>query len=209
MMPQVLLQLRLYNPKAQPYPYGMKPFKILALLAAISTAYAGTVTKREFTKNGVVYIEEFDTGANGVSTTTTYPKPGQETTTVKTAKTTSGETQTTATTTGPGFKSKVSVVQSKEEQERSKKDSKVFVNAIASCSPFQTVFPHPMMKGENIKIQVHGLANGNCKLTQTMPGGGLQTCLFTEAQRKDVQSTGQEALQSLMANTETCQISGY
>lgn len=65
-----------------------------------------------------------------------------------------------------------------------------------------------MMAGETIKMQVHGISDGKCKFTQTMPGGGLQTCLFTDQHRNEIKANP-KALQTLMQDESVCKITGY
>ncbi len=109
----------------------------------------------------------------------------------------------------PGGQVNISVTQSKDAHAASSKASNEVNDALSTCRPFQTSIPHPMMKDFTIKMQVHGISDGKCKFTQTMPNNGLQTCSFTEQQRNEIKVGGSGALQSLMQNESVCKITGY
>lgn len=120
-----------------------------------------------------------------------------------------GDVKTTTKFKGPNMNGQISVTQTKEQAEAFKKTGEELVNAIGECNSYSSSLPHPMVKGETIKYNVGGTTDDKCKFTQTMPNNGLMTCLLTEAQRRDIKMKGQPALNSLMADTKTCQLSGY
>jgi hypothetical protein len=80
--------------------------------------------------------------------------------------------------------------------------------AVIDCTAFKGSAPHPIMPGETIHLQVHGLVDGKCKFTQSMPNNGLQTCLFTEQHRNELK-TDDKALQKYMMDEKICIITGY
>jgi hypothetical protein len=176
----------------------------LVVLVATSVSFADETVKREFTKNGVVYVEETTIQKNGKSVVT-YPKEEKSSTTTSTdAK---GNVTTRTKSVGPAGKFNISVTQSPAEIEAIGKALGPWLDAIAECRKYRTEVPHPLIPDEKSKIEVHGLVGEKCKFTQTIPGGGLQTCLFSAEQRKQIKATSGRSLQSMMNDEKTCQYS--
>ena len=72
----------------------MKIILSIALLISLNV-HAGTTTKREFIKDGIVYVETTTIEKNGFTSVETLPKKGQDTTTVKQVATKNGGVKTT------------------------------------------------------------------------------------------------------------------
>lgn len=119
-----------------------------------------------------------------------------------------GNVTSTATTEQPGMHSEVTITQTKEENERNGKAMVELMSAITECKPFQNSIPHPMIPGESVKSQVHGLAGDKCKFTQTMPNNGLLSCLFTGEQRSQIKKDAKN-YNTFMMDEKVCQITGY
>ena len=177
----------------------MKQFIWLTLIILISTANAGTLTKREFTKEGVIYIEETVIGENGNVSKSMYPKPGQEK-----PRATLAPPQL-----DPDLLKPLPAGRSKPNYLKTTPQAQALYRAISTCSLYQHSMPHPLVKDFTIEIRVHGLSKGKCKFTQTMPHQGLQNCLFSEQERKDIGAHGEATFQKLMMNKRVCTISGY
>lgn len=79
------------------------------------------------------------------------------------------------------------------------------VNNLIDCRPWETAMD---IDGQVITLKVHGEEkDGTCKLTQTMPDHGLQTCLISKEQRLDIVKNGHDALMGIMGDEDTCTIS--
>jgi hypothetical protein len=129
----------------------------------------------------------------------------------KTSTTTTDAADNVTSTTqvnGPGLQGKISITQTKEENAASSKIGDELNKALVDCHAYQSSLPHPLMAGEIIKMQVYGLADGKCKFTQTMPGGGEQICFFNDQQRGELKSNP-KALEKLMQDESICKITGY
>lgn len=175
----------------------MKTLSALALLIAVSS-HAGTVTRREFVKDGVTYVEETNIGNNGNVSRNLYPKPGQDADRL--------EAEAKALAAEPK-----AVPRSRREARRNgsiTRGQAVQLNqAIGACKPLSFQAAHPMQPEFMIEYQVHGAQGGKCRFTQTMPGGEIQTCHFSEAQRGDIKKNGVTALQKWMGDPKVCPIS--
>ena len=121
----------------------------------------------------------------------------------------SGNVKTTTKTEGPGIKFETSITQNKEEASEMSKSMAEFSQALGECNPFKSFFKHPMMQDFTVKMEIHGMSEGKCKLTQTMPNNGLLTCFLTELQRNEVKSSSGKALEDFMQDEKTCTITGY
>lgn len=108
---------------------------MLGFVTASST-FADTVTKREFTKDGVVYIEEKTKGSDGSQTSMTYPKSGQEKQTSTSTTDSAGNVTSSTKVTGPGFQGNISVTQTKEENAAFAKTGNELNGALSACRPF-------------------------------------------------------------------------
>ena len=60
-----------------------------------------------------------------------------------------------------------------------------------------------MMKGSTITMQVHGMVNGKCKVTQSMNQDVLMTCSFSEQQRAEFKMD-KTVLQKYMMDESVC-----
>lgn len=58
-----------------------------------------------------------------------------------------------------------------------------------------------------IQVTVNGFVKKKCKFTQTMPEGNVQTCLFSEEQRKDIGKRGELAFEPLLMDPTACVVS--
>lgn len=163
----------------------MRAIVVLALIGWISVSHAG-VARREVTRDGVVFIEETHSYQDGRSSKLVYPKPGQE----------KAVPRTTMPPAGGGARILPAATASE------------IAAAVGECSPMQSSFADPQLSGESVRVEVHGLRGGRCKMTQTMPGRRLQTCVFNEADRKEIREKGRDALQVLMQDPEICTIQG-
>lgn len=165
---------------------------------------AQVVTKREYTKDGVIYIEETKTDANGDKSSVSYPKPGQEKVATVTTSKANGDVTTITKSESPGMNIKVSISQSAQEKASSSKVKEDFANAISKCDPFLGSVPSPMMPGQSEKLQVHGVVNGKCKFTQTIMVEGLITCLLSETQRVEFKTNLDDALNKYLNDSNVC-----
>ncbi len=183
----------------------------------ISGHASGVTTKREIVRNGRVYIEEELTCPDGSVSKAEYLKNSKftfrgcsESTTTAPAKTTRARNGITTTRSkGNGMNLSFSHNQTKEEYDKSTQSRQMVLNAIKSCTSYENHFRHPMMTDFMVTTKVHGLSGSLCKFTQTMPNNGMQTCNFTEQQRAALGTGGSSALDRLMMDANTCQITGY
>lgn len=76
----------------------------------------------------------------------------------------------------------------------------------ATCTPTRFEAPHPQMTGQMIQFQIHGMVDGKCKYTQTIPGAGVVTCLFSDEQRQQIALNGMEQAGAIMQDPNTCVI---
>jgi hypothetical protein len=81
--------------------------------------------------------------------------------------------------------------------------------AIAQCKAYHYSLPDPVTPNFTIRLQVHGLVKKKCKFTQTLPQSELQTCLFSEAQRKEIGRRGAPAFEALLMDKSVCSISAH
>lgn len=132
--------------------------------------------------------------------------PEVKTTTHTDAK---GNVTTTTDTNTSGMQAHISITQTPEEAVATKEMGDGFSKAIGACTPFEKSMPHPMMSQFTVTMKVHGMKGGKCKFTQTLPNNGMHTCLVTDAQRKNIQEHGAEAMQKVMMDNTICEISGY
>jgi hypothetical protein len=114
-----------------------------------------------------------------------------------------GSVTSTSKSVEPGLTTNISVTQSKKELEQSSKDGEGFQPAVVDCSPYSFTTANPMIKGSTITMQVHGLVNGKCKLTQSMQQEVLLTCLLSEQQRAEFKMD-KAALQKYMMDESVC-----
>lgn len=153
---------------------------IFFLILFTTVAQAGTVTRREFVKDGVTYIEETNIGKNGNVSHNVYPKPGKddakldaEMRAIENAPMPTPRPRKEKATARRGG---ITRAQAKKLQE-----------AVAACKPFELNAPHPLFEDFTIEYKVHGVEQGKCKFTQTMPAQEIQICRLTESQRKNFQ----------------------
>lgn len=181
----------------------MRTFLIILTLACHSFAFGAAVTtKREFTKDGVVFIEETTKDGNAESTFS-YPKEGQDKVSTTTTTAADGSVTTRTISDGPGMKMDVSMEYSKEEMAAGAKDGAALRVAIGECRAHLASTPFPFIPGEMIKMQVHGLTDGKCKFTVAVPQAGVQTCLFSEQKRKEIVAD-QKAFESMLLDPNIC-----
>lgn len=105
---------------------------------------------------------------------------------------------------------KISLTQSKEEALRSEKQFMEQEDALVKCQKYSFKGPHPLFNEWERHVQIHGVVDGKCLYTETMPNNGLLSCKLTEAQRQEVSAKGwANAFNTFANNSDTCQISGY
>ena len=114
-----------------------------------------------------------------------------------------GSITTTSKSVEPGLTTNISVTQSKKELEQSSKDGEGFQAAVVDCLANSFTTANPMMKGSTITMQVHGMVNGKCKVTQSMNQDVLMTCSFSEQQRAEFKMD-KAALQKYMMDESVC-----
>lgn len=177
----------------------MRSITVLSLIAVVVAAQAGTVTRREFVKDGVTYIEETNIGKNGNVSRNVFPKPGQDEAKLEAeAKALASEPKPTPRPRGgKGPKRKGGLTKASAKRLR---------QSIAACKSFELQAPHPLFEDFTIEYRVHGIEQGKCKFTQTMPSKEIQICRLTEAQRKDIAKRGADALQKWMGDATVCPI---
>lgn len=122
---------------------------------------------------------------------------------------TNGQVTTTIQGRDGGISKNVTITQDEEIFEKQTDVVDQWRTSIVSCQPSIQKLPHPMIPGFTIELQVHGVQDGKCKATQTMPNNGLMSCHFTDEQRQQIQKGTQEDFEKLMMDQATCQITGY
>lgn len=76
----------------------------------------------------------------------------------------------------------------------------------ATCTPTRFTAPHPQLPGQVVTLQIHGMVNGKCKYTQTIPQTGVVTCMFSDEQRREIGVKGLAAAGAIMQDPNTCSI---
>jgi len=169
-----------------------------------------TVTKREFVKDGVTYIEETTTDGKGMSSKMSYPKSGQETTETTTTTLPNGDLKTTSKTTGPGVTVSGSFTERPDQNAARKKNQEVMAKAIASCTPSKGTSEDPAAPGSKAEWEISAAPEGKCRLTEIVAAfAGMKiVCNFTPAQREEMGKNGGAALEKAMTATGTCDSEG-
>ena len=181
----------------------------LLILVSSTTTLARLITKREYVDKGVTYIEELSSDEKGITSTLSYPKPGQGKQVTTTTVDASKNIKTTTKIDEPGLKVNISVTQSPQEAETASKLMGELSFALIDCKKFEGSMPHPLVPKETLKVKVLGIVDGKCKMTETMPNNGLLTCLLTEQQRKEFKKNPTEILSKFMTDENICKITGY
>jgi hypothetical protein len=173
----------------------MKISLALSFVVSISasTVHAGTVTRHEFVRNGVTYIEETNIGANGNVSRSLYPKPGKD------AEKLDTEMKSAEALAKP-------VPRAHRGGSMTRGQAAQLSQAIGACKPFSFGAAHPMFQDFMIEYKVHGMESGKCRFTQTLPGGEIQTCQLSESQRDDIKKNGATALQKWMGDPKVCPV---
>lgn len=160
------------------------PFKLIS---------AEKVTKREFVKNGKIYIEERSEDENGHSTIT-YPKPSKEesVSTVEIKEYPDGSAKYISKTSADGINVDISMGYSKQEMEDMKKMTKDFFDALQNCTPFEKTYKTKLFDQMSIKVKkvIHGKIGDKCKVSQTIVHPIQKTtCLPNDTEWKYAQMT--------------------
>lgn len=188
----------------------MNPFiaSILSLALTVLSAHAGTVTRREFVKDGITYVEETNIGKNGNISKSVFPKPGRDPAKLEAeVKAAEAEPKAVPRSRRGGGATRGGAEGGRRGAGSITRGQAAELNqAIGSCKPFSLSAAHPMFAEFTIDYKVHGLEGGKCKFTQTMPGNEIQTCHFTSEQRGDIQKRGATALQKWMGDPKVCPI---
>ena len=79
-----------------------------------------------------------------------------------------------------------------------------WVRAVIKCESYRQQSPNPAAAGTQITSEVHGLSAGKCRFTVTVPNVMVQTCLFSEAQRKDFEKAGMINLERISTDPAYC-----
>lgn len=83
-------------------------------------------------------------------------------------------------------------------------------DALVKCQKYEFKGPHPLIPNTERHVQVHGIVDGKCLYTETLPNNGLLSCSLTDAQRQELAAKGWMAVFNGISNDgNTCKVSGY
>ena len=105
----------------------------------------------------------------------------------------------------PDLEVKLSMTSTKEELDNKIQERKNFTDSVLKCEKNEFKFKHPIVPNFFGVETIHGMVEGKCKYTQTMPNNGLMSCLFDETERSKF--VNDRAFVSQL--TDLCEISGY
>lgn len=198
------------------------PALIVALLFS-SVTYAEIISKRDFIRHGKPWVEETHKDPNGRISIVKRPKDGSVTvkhtskrkpySSMETRQLPSGDMETTSRAGDGMINMRVKQTQSRKDYEAGLKEGRKYANAISSCdSSYQASLPHPLVQGFTAQRRIHGIRNGKCKYTETMPNNGLMTCLYSSEDRQQFRGlTPNDFSQKLnqMMQSGRCTVTGY
>jgi hypothetical protein len=114
--------------------------------------------------------------------------------------------KTETTMKSPGVELKVAVTTTEKGLNIDNQVRERYKDLLLKCEKSENKFNHPIIPNFVIVETIHGLVDGKCKYTQTMPNNGLMSCLFDETERKSF-AQDPNFLSELMG--KACEISGY
>jgi hypothetical protein len=101
---------------------------------------------------------------------------------------------------------KIAMTTTKEEFNNQNQTRQKFTDLFLKCEKAENKLKHPIIPDFVVVETVHGMIDGKCKYTQTMPNNGLMTCLLNESEKKSF-AKDPSSLGDLM--DKVCDISGY
>jgi hypothetical protein len=116
----------------------------------------------------------------------------------------SGTVTTTTTSEGDGIKTRFSIEQTQKEHDQAKQFAEQRIAAIVSCTQADLKTPYPLNPKTTWRAQVHGMVGDKCKFTESFDAVTI-SCMFTEAQRKEVGAKGQDAFAFFFSDQSICQ----
>jgi hypothetical protein len=83
------------------------------------------------------------------------------------------------------------------------------LKALILCRPFEMQLSNDLITKNPLKTQVHGLeTDERCRLTQTLPHGGVKTCYFTKIHLQQIKVSGQKGFIKAMTDPQACTQTG-